>query len=128
MNCPLCNKTEHIEIDLNADGFSQDALECGDCGGVWTHSAGEVKIIKASDDTTMVKVYSDFLCPTCKTVLCIETDLDVQQFHEEIYECTNCGTVCSSAHNQLEIVKDSQINSFLSSTSDQVEADDYVFI
>jgi len=127
MKCPLCNSTGHIEIDLHSDGYCQDALECGDCGGIWTYSNNQVKIIKSRHDRK-VKAFSDFICPTCKAVLCIETDLDAFQFHEEIQECANCGTVCSTAHNQVEVVKDSQPNSFLNSTSELVESDDYVFI
>ena len=127
MNCPICNNSEHVEVDLHADGFSQDAFECGDCGGLWTYSGTDLKIIKDREEKKVV-AYADFICPTCKSVLCIETDLDIQQFHEELYECMNCGTVCSSAHNQVEVVSDSQIDSFLSATSDSVEADDYVFI
>jgi hypothetical protein len=53
-----------------------------------------------------------------------ETDLDAFQFHEEHYECTVCGTVCSVAHNKVQIVKDSQKGSFLDSTGDLVESDD----
>ena len=127
MKCPLCNSTGHIEIDLHSDGYCQDALECGDCGGIWTYSNNQVKIIKSRHDRK-VNAFSDFICPTCKAVLCIETDLDAFQFHEEIQECANCGTVCSTAHNQVEVVKDSQPNSFLNSTSELVESDDYVFI
>ena len=127
MKCPLCKSRGHIDIDLHADGFSQDARECGECGGIWTFSGDKLKIIKDRDNKN-VKAYSDFICPTCKAVLCIETDLDSFQFHEEIQECANCGTVCSSAHDQIEIVKDSQVNSFLSTTSDLVESDDYVFV
>ena len=127
MKCPSCNNCEHIEIDLHADGFTQDALECGDCGCIWTYSGKEMKVIK-KQNSQKVTTYSDFICPTCKSVLCIETDLDAFQFHEEIQECANCGTVCSSAHDQVEVVKDSQKDSFLSCTSDQVESDDYVFI
>ena len=127
MNCPLCKKTGHIEIDLHADGFSQDAFECGDCGGIWTCSGTDLKIIKKSVSKT-VKAYSDFICPTCKSVLCLETDLDAFQFHEEIQECANCGTICSSAHDLVEVIKDSQADSFLSCTSDMVESDDYVFV
>jgi hypothetical protein len=59
--------------------------------------------------------------------LSIKTDLDTFQFHEELYECTSCGTICASAHDHLEIVTDSQTGSFLSSTTDLVESDDYVF-
>ena len=127
MNCPICNSKAHIEIDLHCDGFAQDACECGDCGGIWTYRGKELKIIKGRE-TQKVKAYSDFICPTCKAVLCIETDLDAFQFHEELQECANCGTVCSSAHDQVEVVKDSQKDSFLSTTSDSVESDDYVFI
>ena len=127
MKCPLCNKTGHIEIDLHADGYCQNAFECGDCGGIWTYANNELKIIKGRRKEK-VKVFSDFICPTCKAVLCIETDLDAFQFHEEIQECVNCGTICSSAHNQVEVVRDSQQGSFLSATSDLVESDDYVFI
>ena len=127
MKCPLCKSTGHIEIDLHADGYCQDALECGVCGGIWTYSDKGLKIIK---EKTAEKVteYSDFICPTCKAMLCIETDLDAFQFHEEIQECTNCGTVCSFAHNLVEVVEDSQANSFLSATSEHVEADDYVYM
>jgi len=53
-----------------------------------------------------------------------ETDLDAFQFHEELYECAVCGTVCSVAHNQVKVVKDSQKGSFLDSTGSQVESDD----
>lgn len=127
MKCPLCKGREHVEIDLHAEGFSQDARECGDCGGVWTFSGERLKIIKSSN-TQKTIAYSDFICPTCKSVFCIETDLDAFQFHEEIQECANCGTVCSSAHDHVEVVKDSQKNSFLSTMTDSVEADDYALL
>ena len=126
MKCPFCKGREHVEIDLHADGYSQDARECGDCGAVWTFSGAVMKTINLPNREKS-RQYADFRCPTCKSTLSIETDLDAFQFHEELYECTNCGTVCSSAHNQLEVVTDSQRDSFLSSTSDLVEADDYVF-
>ena len=125
MKCPLCLSKQHIEIDLHAEGYSQDALECGDCGGMWTFSNGALKIIKLNNKE---KGSSDFICPTCKAINCMETDLNAFQFHEQIHECANCGTICSSAHDQIEVVKDSQENSFLSTTSDFVESDDYVFI
>ena len=127
MNCPSCSNKGHIEIDLHADGYAQDVCECGDCGTLWALSGSGPKIIKQKLNKR-VQVYADFNCPTCKSLLCIETDLDAFQFHEEILECVNCGTICSSAHDQIEVVKDSQAGSFLSTTSALVEADDYVFI
>ena len=75
MKCPLCKDSAHVEVDLHADGFSQDALECGNCGCVWTFADATLKIIK-NNSAKKTKAYSDFICPTCKSILCIETDLD----------------------------------------------------
>lgn len=36
MNCPYCNHQDHLEIDLHADGFSADPLECSKCGALLT--------------------------------------------------------------------------------------------
>ncbi len=123
MKCHLCKGREHVEIDLHAEGFSQDARECGDCGAVWTFSGGVLRIIKGGVQQRQ-KVCTDFVCPTCRGMVSFETDLDAFQFHEELYECAVCGTVCSVAHNQVKVVKDSQKGSFLDSTGSQVESDD----
>jgi len=124
MKCPLCKSRKHVEIDLHAEGFSQDARECGDCGGVWTFSKGKLKIIKGRIQKQQ-RVCTDFVCPTCKGLVSYETELNAFQFHEELYECTACGTVCSVSHDHVEIVKDSQKGSFLDSTPAAVESDDY---
>lgn len=126
MKCPICHSREQVSIDLHADGFAQDARECGKCGGLWTFSGPALKIIKPGN-LDREERFSNFLCPTCKSVLCIETRLDAFQFHEELQECMNCGTICSLSHDQVEVVRDSQPGSFLSTTADAVEADDYVF-
>jgi len=128
MKCPFCKSKSRIEVDLHADGFAKEACECGNCEAIWTYIGNDLKIIKQGNKAKQVNSYSDFICPTCKAVLCIETDLDAFQFHEELQECANCGTVCSTAHDQIEVVKDSQAGSFLSTTSDLVESDDYVFM
>jgi len=124
MKCPLCKSRKHVEIDLHADGFSQDARECGDCGGIWTFVNEELKIIKGHVQKRQ-QVYTKFVCPTCKSMVSRKTDLDAFQFHEELYECTVCGTVCSVAHDKVEVIKDAQKNSFLDTTGDLVESDDY---
>ncbi len=127
MECPICNGKAHVELDLHSDGFAQDALECGDCGAIWSQTESSVNILKGPNPPAE-QSYADFFCPTCHAAASLEVDLDSDQFHEEIYECTTCGTICSLAHDQLEVVKDSQAGSFLSSTSDSVEASDYAFI
>jgi transcription elongation factor Elf1 len=109
---------------MHADGFSQDARECAECGGIWTFAGESLKIIKGRV-LEQQTVCTDFVCPTCKHMVSHETALDAFQFHEELYECTVCGTICSVSHNKVEIVKDSQKGSFLSATGDKVESDDY---
>jgi hypothetical protein len=124
MKCPLCKSREHVEIDLHADGFAQDARECGVCGGVWTFSGDVLKIIKGRVQQKQ-KVCTDFICPTCKCMVSHETELSAFQFHEELYECTVCGTISSIVHNEVKVVKDSQKGSFLGAAGEPVEADDY---
>ena len=36
MNCPYCNHQDHLEINLHADGYSADLLECSECGALLT--------------------------------------------------------------------------------------------
>ena len=130
MKCPSCRNRQNIEIGLHADGFSQDVRECSACGAIWTYSGKILKMIVTPAELKHQSgpVFSEFSCPTCKTFLCIETSFDALQFHEKFYECTNCGTVCSSSHAQLEVISDSQERSFLSTTSSLVESGDYAFI
>lgn len=123
MKCPLC-KSRKVELHIHAEGFSQDARECGECGGIWTFSGEHLKVIKGRVQQKQ-KVCTDFVCPTCKHMVSHETDLTAFQFHEQLYECTVCGTVCSVAHDKVEVVKDSQKGSFLSAAGEQVESDDY---
>jgi len=64
-------------------------------------------------------------CPVCKSHKHSGLDLHFEQFAEDIVECGVCGTVWSVNHGMTEIVKDAQEGSFLSATSERVEADDY---
>ena len=34
MNCPFCKHPDHLEIDLHADGYSSDLMECSHCGAL----------------------------------------------------------------------------------------------
>jgi transcription elongation factor Elf1 len=123
MKCPLC-QSRNVELHMHADGFSQDARECTACGGIWTFSGEKLKVIKGSV-TELQKVCTNFVCPTCKHMVSYETSLNAFQFREELYECTVCGTTCAVSHDKVEVVKDSQKDSFLSSAADKVESDDY---
>ena len=124
MKCPLCKSRDHVSIDLPGEDSSQEGRQCEACGGIWTISGDVMKIIKGRVEPRQT-VCTDFACPTCKCLVSRETDLNAFQFHEELLECTVCGTVSSVAHDRVEVIKDSQKGSFLDSTGDQVEADDY---
>ena len=45
MTCPYCNHQNHLEIDLHADGFSEDLLECADCGAVLTLNGSKLETV-----------------------------------------------------------------------------------
>lgn len=125
MKCPLCQSLGYEEIEVSVGQAITSACQCRECGCVWTlPSAGQAA--KGQDaGRPQQTVRTDFLCPTCKRVVSHETDLHAFQFHEELYDCSVCGTVSSVAHGQVEVVTDSQAGSFLDSSSELVEADDY---
>jgi len=65
-------------------------------------------------------------CPVCKThEQYSEIDLHLEGFSEGIITCSICGSIWSVNHGMTEIVLDAQEQSFLSATSECVEADDY---
>ncbi len=45
MNCPYCNHQDHLEINLHADGFSADLLECSDCGALLTTKGARLETV-----------------------------------------------------------------------------------
>lgn len=68
-------------------------------------------------------------CPVCRnTDNHNELDVHVNGFDEEIVACDICGTIWSVNHGVLEVVRDAQSTSFLSATTECVEADDYCLV
>jgi hypothetical protein len=49
MECPICKKTSHIEVDTHSDGFAATIMECGDCQTLWTRKAGKAVILHAAN-------------------------------------------------------------------------------
>jgi transcription elongation factor Elf1 len=35
MNCPICNSSTGIEIDIHSDGYAKDIVECTNCEALW---------------------------------------------------------------------------------------------
>lgn len=64
-------------------------------------------------------------CPTCQSIEHTEINFKSEAFQEDIDKCPTCGTVWSINHGTIEVVTDSQENSFLSSLTECVECDDY---
>ena len=64
-------------------------------------------------------------CPVCKGTDFKAHDLQVEGFSEGIFECRTCGSIWSLQHGLVEIIKDSQKDSFLGATPECGESDDY---
>jgi hypothetical protein len=54
--------------------------------------------------------------------------LHTEGFVENLVECKICGAVWSVNHGVTEMVRDPQAKSFLSASSECVEADDYSLV
>jgi len=67
-------------------------------------------------------------CPVCKNRNQVEIALQSEQFAEDIVECKICGSIWSVNHGVVELVKDTQKNSFLEALSECVEGDDYNWV
>ena len=64
-------------------------------------------------------------CPACKTQEHSDVHFKSESFTEELFGCASCGTVWSINHGTVEIVTDTQEQSFLSAMTENVECDDY---
>ena len=45
MQCPHCNESKGIEIDMHSDGYAQDLLECTSCGTIWLEKQSEIIMV-----------------------------------------------------------------------------------
>ncbi len=45
MYCPYCDHPDHLEIDLHADGFSANLLECTECGALLTSTGSRLETV-----------------------------------------------------------------------------------
>lgn len=45
MKCPICGNSMGIEIDIHADGYADNLLECNSCGALWINEHGEPILI-----------------------------------------------------------------------------------
>lgn len=64
-------------------------------------------------------------CPVCKSSEYRKTELHAGDLNEALYDCAVCASVWSLNHGTIELVKDTQADSFLAGTTECVEGDDY---
>ena len=51
MKCPCCDHKNHLEIDLHADGFSTNLIECSVCGALLMTNHKKQEIIREPAQT-----------------------------------------------------------------------------
>jgi len=64
-------------------------------------------------------------CPICGEYEQRIIEMNTGQFHEGLVECSICGSSWSINHGHVELVKDTQLSSFLQGQSENVESNDY---
>jgi transcription elongation factor Elf1 len=45
MNCPICNNTTGIEIDIHSDGYAKDIVECTNCEALWLYDMNGITML-----------------------------------------------------------------------------------
>lgn len=46
MKCPSCNNENRIVLDMHADGYAQNLIECNACGAMWVVGVEETVVVK----------------------------------------------------------------------------------
>lgn len=60
MKCPVCKKNEHVDINLHADGFSENIMECGVCGTLWSINYEGAEVVITSQERSFIGEGSEF--------------------------------------------------------------------
>jgi transcription elongation factor Elf1 len=59
MKCPVCKHHEHADIDLHADGFTENIMECPICGSTWSVNHGVTELIKDTQEKSFLEAQSE---------------------------------------------------------------------
>lgn len=46
MICPVCKSHEYVELDLHAEGFTENLFECKVCASAWSVNHGVTEVVK----------------------------------------------------------------------------------
>jgi len=101
MNCPTCHDSDHIEVDTHADGYTDNLLECGQCGTLWTHRGDETVVLHGATRRHGSKTNE---CPICHSIDRVELDIHADGFASNLEECGVCGALWSQEKNTVRLV------------------------
>lgn len=59
MNCPVCKAQKFTEMDLHADGFTENIVECRVCGTIWSINHGVMEVVKDSQAKSFLAATSE---------------------------------------------------------------------
>lgn len=59
MRCPVCRNSEHSDIHLHSEGFTEDIMRCPSCGAVWAINHGVTEIVKDPQEKSFLSGASE---------------------------------------------------------------------
>jgi len=59
MKCPVCKSYRQSGIDLHAEGFTEDIIECGTCGTTWAVNHGLTEVVRDSQEASFLEALSE---------------------------------------------------------------------
>ncbi len=59
MKCPVCKTYEQQELDLHAEGFAEDIVECSVCGTIWAINHGLVEIVRDAQKNSFLEALTE---------------------------------------------------------------------
>ena len=60
MKCPVCKNSEnHSEIDVHANGFDEEIIQCDICGSIWAVNHGMNEIVKDAQALSFLEATSE---------------------------------------------------------------------
>ncbi len=59
MKCPVCKNSKYSEVDLHADGFTEDIVECCVCGTTWSINHGKTEIVRDAQRNSFLEAISE---------------------------------------------------------------------
>ena len=59
MKCPVCKNLSQTDLDLHADGFYEDIIECNVCGATWSVNHGTIEVISDPQNNSFLQAATE---------------------------------------------------------------------